>query len=372
MKNEHKNTLKIFIIFLVCYIQLINCELNIKIPPIEITVGKVNSSRTQIPKNYYNMAVCKPKVIYSKRDTLGDLFTGDIYHDTVFEIPPKDTYCIKSCKVAQTAMSLELFEYQIDKGYSIPLFINKVPIGLHDESTDKVSYKIGIPIGYREEQIDDKGMYNGRHFFYVYNHYKFNILYNEDYDYLSSSDKNDKKSYPSNQTTVKIVGATIMPFSIKSNQIVDKDTGDEINCSPTGDNKFNMMLEKKKIDIDDLSPITFTYDVVYTKSNIQYSSRWDHMLHSTDDKIHWRPIILSIVLIFVGTLWVLYIFLRSVDNDIIDYNIAVVKGDMFPVETSWKKVCFDVFRAPANRVILCSMIGTGVQVSFLLNFKFEL
>lgn len=326
---------------------------------IDITVGKINSTKTQIPKNFYIMDTCKPanhKDIVPQRDTIGELFTGDSYYPTKFFIGNSDisdSHCLTACEFTATKMGMEVYEFLIEREYTINYFINKIPIGLFDETTDTISYKIGIPIGYKEtvEKSYEEGgrlVTKKEEEYFLYNHYKIFIYYNEDQN-LINRDKSKT-----------IVGASILPMSIDN-------INEEIKCSPRGDFQYNNMLPKLKIEKGITKKMLMTYDVEYKKTNIKYSSRWDFMLMKEDDKIHWRPIVLSIILTFVASFWVLYVFLKSVDQDIINYNIQVIQGDLNTVEKNWKRVCYDVFRAPKNRIILCSMTGTGVQVRLFIN-----
>ncbi len=53
--------------------------------------------------------------------------------------------------------------------------------------------------------------------------------------------------------------------------------------------------------------------------------------------------------------------MRALKKDIEIYNSRVT-GEEFLDEFGWKQVCNDVFRKPANRMLLCALVGTGVQL----------
>ena len=106
--------------------------------------------------------------------------------------------------------------------------------------------------------------------------------------------------------------------------------------------------------------ITFTYDVVFEKSNLTLVSRWDNYLHLSSE-IHWFGLINSNLIILIFTLLIIFIFCRAIKKDIDLYNVRVT-GDDFIDEYGWKQVCNDVFRKPINNMLLSTFIGNGVQL----------
>ena len=329
----------------------------------KIQVGKINSPKTFIPKKYYKLPVCKPKDakdLLPLRDTIGDLFTGDSYYKSVFEIFKEETHCQTSCDpIKLNSFEIDQLKFLIDKEYEINFFIDSLPIGLHNSKIETDNFKVGIPIGYKDLVkkakypedlgIDEYYYLEDEYIYYIYNHYTFIIDYNEDTEFIDP-----------NKKVLRVVGASIEPLSIGNTYIEGKGYNSNCNFFKVG---FDLL---QQVISNDTSTIIYTYDITYRKSDIKYTSRWDHLLQSKDDYIHWKPIILSIVLILAGSLWVTFVFFRSVQTDIFNYNNTVLSGDFNPVETSWKQLCYDVFRPPVNRVILCSIIGTGVQVRFLI------
>lgn len=278
-----------------------------------ITVGKIFSTNTQIPYAFYEAGYCKiPNTKTSQiPDTIGELFTGDSYADSPF-FTTLNQKKKQACQMELSESQIKFIKYLIDKEYSLTFYIDKVPIGLGN--LGKVSYKDPIKIGYISE--------NGK---YVLNNYFEFTLYTNTY-------LEEKYNF---------VGGYVIPRSTK-----------HIN-------------EAFAVELSDNGPmvVDLYYSVFYHTSNIQYSSRWDSLIHSHEDVIHWRQILLSTVLILLAAIWVFIVFIRSVGQDIVNHNLQIVQGELYSTERNWKQLCYDVFRPPSNRTILCSLIGTGVQVS---------
>lgn len=327
-----------------------------------ITVGKMISTHTQIPKNYYDMEVCKPKNdsgdidLNPHRDTIGELFTGDTYYDTPFVISSmiNNSYCTEICSKNLSINAIHQMQNFIDKEYNINFFVDKLPLGLESEN-GKVTYKLGIPLGFREPKskkinseigLDEHISIENEYEYFIYNHYRIKLLYTKD------------------SLGTRVVGGSIFPMSISNSNITNDNQS--VLCSKIGDinqNKSFGFQTLKEVKKSETFKITFTYDVVYEETNIPFSSRWDHLLALEDDEIHWRPIILSLVITLLGALWVIYVFFSSVESDILNYNIQVLQGEFDPSNKSWKQLSYDVFRPPINRIALASFIGTGIQVS---------
>ena len=51
------------------------------------------------------------------------------------------------------------------------------------------------------------------------------------------------------------------------------------------------------LDVDTADLVTFTYDVVWSPSDVRWSSRWDSYLKMGEGKIHWFSIINSLMVV---------------------------------------------------------------------------
>ena len=63
----------------------------------------------------------------------------------------------------------------------------------------------------------------------------------------------------------------------------------------------------------------------------------------------------------------MYVMIR---RDIAQYNREEMEEDLEDAieETGWKLVHGDVFRPPKNYTLLCSFLGSGVQIFFMVRF----
>jgi transmembrane 9 superfamily protein 2/4 len=212
----------------------------------------------------------------------------------------------------------------------------------HTKQTD-VNYFEGIPLGKREK-LKDSDRY------IIYNHLHFKILINK---------IADKK--------FNIVGLSILPMSIKHNQTNPK-------CEKRYHKDFifkNTLKEQEILTDEENKTMLYTYDIVFEQSNITYASRWDHY-RSSDKGIHWTGILVSTLILFLLTSIVGILLTRTLKKDIENYNYQVVQIEDIDnvkniTENNWKQVSGDVFRPPrVNRMLLSSIIGTGMQLFLML------
>ena len=78
-------------------------------------------------------------------------------------------------------------------------------------------------------------------------------------------------------------------------------------------------------------------------------------------EIHWLSIINSFVLVLLLTGFLAIILMRVLKNDFSRYTRDVEAIEEDEEETGWKLVHGDVFRPPANPMLLSVLVGTGVQ-----------
>lgn len=188
----------------------------------------------------------------------------------------------------------------IDREYHVNFYLDQMPAGLNNTAhgDENVHYYTGIPIG----NITSLGHV-------IYNHYTFNVYYN-------TNPKDD---------TYTIVGFNIVPISLNNEE-------NNLKCAKKfKDYNSNFRdHEKQLLYISEQYPYTihFTYDVIFYKSNIPFSSRWDHYTHLHNDKIHWYGMVNSSLIIIIFSILVLFIFSRALKKDIDIYN-TVILGVIF-------------------------------------------
>merc|ERR1719229_1638925 len=110
--------------------------------------------------------------------------------------------------------------------------------------------------------------------------------------------------------------------------------------------------------------ILYTYDVVWTESDIRWASRWDTYLKMTGGQIHWFAILNSLLILLFLSGMVAMILLRTLHRDITQYN-EVATQEEAREETGWKLVHGDVFRRPRHSKLLVVSVGSGMQILFM-------
>jgi len=97
---------------------------------------------------------------------------------------------------------------------------------------------------------------------------------------------------------------------------------DVLKCAKNKENYNLNFYDVKKQTLR--NKIIFTYDVIFEKSDVSFSSRWDHYLYLDSDNIHWYNLINSSLVIIIISSVVVYIFLRAVKREIEIYNTVFI------------------------------------------------
>ena len=101
---------------------------------------------------------------------------------------------------------------------------------------------------------------------------------------------------------------------------------------------------------------------------MRWASRWDAYLAMGDVQIHWFSIVNSIVVVLFLSGILTMIIIRTLRRDIAAYNREELEEELDESieETGWKLVHGDVFRPPKHFTLLCSFLGSGVQIFFMV------
>lgn len=114
--------------------------------------------------------------------------------------------------------------------------------------------------------------------------------------------------------------------------------------------------------------MAYTYDVVWERSDVPWSRRWDVFLQvGADEDIHWFSIINSLMIVLFLTGMIAMILVRNLHRDIARYNAedAAAASEEAAEESGWKLVHADVFRPPAGffgPMFLSVFVGSGMQL----------
>ena len=311
---------------------------------INIQVGKLSSNNYIIPYSYNRLKICNLKRIKRAEDNLGEILTGeDLYVSEYTANINENKFCEVLCNNYFRKSTIRKIKRLIDRNYYSNWYVDKLPAGLiyynYDTKKTETNYFYGIPLGKKEK---DK--------YIIYNHLHFKILLNKIAD----------KKY-------NVVGLGILPMSMKHN-------GTNAICEKNYDENFNfksIVKEHEVLNTEEEQSILYTYDIVFEYSNITLASRWDHY-RSSDTKIHWTGIIISTLILIILTSIIAFLLTKIIKKDIENYNYQVVQmEDIDNIksinENNWKQVSGDVFRPPrVNKMLLSSIIGTGVQLFLML------
>jgi len=129
----------------------------------------------------------------------------------------------------------------------------------------------------------------------------------------------------------------------------------------------NLISEhKQKLELN--ANITFSYEVIWKKSDISFDDRFNKLLDASffKHKIHWFSIFNSFMMVIFLIGLVSMILLRTLRKDYARYSrdddcehLDLDLGD----EYGWKQINGEVFRPPFKSMLFSCLIGTGAQVA---------
>ena len=328
---------------------------------LKIGLGQLKSVETLLPfrPDYPGFFEIKNNKIIN--DNLGEIISGGKIVESNFIIKiNKNEYCKILDTKNLTKKNVDRAKWLIRHDYSYMFYLDKLSSSKSDydlfSNKSYTIYRGGIPLGFH---ILNNNFTNGKEEdnYYINNHFIFKILLHE----IPSNSVN--KSY-------EIVGFTTYPYSIQQDE-------NNLSCakyySKKSNDSYNDIIPNYVLSshlpqsIESNLDITFTYDVIFEKSNLTLVSRWDNYFHLSSE-IHWFGLINSNLIILIFTTLIIFIFCRAIKKDIDLYNIRVT-GDDFIDEYGWKQVCNDVFRKPIHCQILSSLIGNGVQLFSMIFYS---
>ncbi|CBY37016.1 unnamed protein product, partial [Oikopleura dioica] len=300
---------------------------------VEIRAVKMTSSKTQLPYEYYTLPFCLPiEGVNYQSLNLGEVLRGDRIVNTAYEVKMDEKV---NCKVMCTSElkqgDAEKIMQRVSEDYFVHLLADNLPAATRWElDDDLVQYEHGYKLGLFDADGNT----------YINNHLIINLKYSR------LEDDGDSPLY-------RIVGFDVLPHSVLEM------TDGECNL-PENDARFKVTKDTKQI--------TFSYSVKWEASDIVWASRWDSYLGMGDVQIHWFSIVNSIVVVLFLSGILTMIIIRTLRRDIAAYNREDLEEELDEAieETGWKLVHGDVFRAPEYPGLLCSFLGSGVQIFCML------
>ncbi|KAG6006979.1 hypothetical protein E4U21_006499 [Claviceps maximensis] len=275
-------------------------------------------------------------------ESLGSILFGDRIMTSPFDLRMlRNETCKSLCKVTYEGSMRSFINDRIYQGYNLNWLVDGLPAGqkIQDELTGTTFYSPGFALGdyqlSENETEDEKLTFN--------NHYEIWVEYHE-------VNRNPNK--------LRVVGVVVQPSS--------KAYKGEPDCS---DDISPLILK----DGDKTQDVHFSYSVFWRKSETAWATRWDKYLHVFDPKIHWFWLIDTAVIVVILVLTVVSILIRTLKKDIARYNrldsinlddlngTSVVE-DGVQEDSGWKLVHGDVFRTPAQPLLLSVLLGSGAQL----------
>ncbi|KAG5753257.1 hypothetical protein H9Q69_004855 [Fusarium xylarioides] len=266
-------------------------------------------------------------------ESLGSILFGDRIMTSPFElIMGKNETCKPLCEVKYTEKSVQFVKSRIEQGYSLEWLVDGLPAGQEvlDQLTGTTFYNPRFLLG--QDDKDDNILFN--------NHYEIAVEYHE-----VNKDPNQRR----------VVGVVVQPSS--------KEYGGKADCA----NHPPIVLSGGE------QHVSFSYSVIWRKSDTAWATRWDKYLHVFDPKIHWFWLIDTAIIVVILVLTVMSILVRALKKDIARYNrldqidlddfggTSVVE-DGVQEDSGWKLVHGDVFRTPSRPLLLSVLAGNGVQL----------
>jgi transmembrane 9 superfamily protein 2/4 len=318
--------------------------------PITAFVDVVESKKTQLPFEYYDLPTCpEPNEAIQKRfrqrKNLGARLTG---HGKTKMSPYQfltkvDKECTPLCTVTVGGKNLKWLRKLVDRQYTINLTLDQLPVLMRSRELD---YAVrSYPIGFKAAAATT-GLKKDEYFFY--NHLRFTVFYREE---------------PSEFEGVRIIGFDVHPVSIDhhgSNE-EGESYNDCVDMSPVNDPSSYLELRTGPTGED--MKIMYSYEVNWEQSDIPWADRWDvYLVGSPDDEVHYFAIVNSLMMVVMLVGAVATILIRTLKRDIAGYNEMQTLEEA-QEETGWKLVHGDVFRPPQNhQLLLCVLVGTGAQI----------
>ena len=321
----------------------------------------VNSKKTQVPFEFYDLPMCPPPPLttirkWKKRKNLGNRLQGVEQKPAPFIMKVKQSHgCKPICLVSISAAQLRHMRKLVERQYRVHLTLDQLPVLMRSKELNYAvrGYPVGFkaPPGFTGKETDE---------FYLYNHLKFTISYREG--------ANDFKG-------IRITGFDIYPVSF-AHQIGEAWT----ETSPVS--TFNGVCTTEVINDSstylalrtgaDKAPIKvlYSYEVEWVASDLVWADRWDvYLLGSPDDDIHYFAIVNSLMIVVFLTGAIATIMIRTLRKDIAGYNEMQTLEEA-QEETGWKLVHGDVFRPPETSPMLFSvLVGTGAQIGCAFFFS---
>ena len=252
--------------------------------------------------HYYSLPVCRPDKVEHRSLTLGEVLKGDRMAVAMYKIAFKKSVAdVELCTQNLNEEDMQSLRHAIEELYFFEFLVDDLPVR-------------GF-IGHLEEG----GFLPHKHKIHLWTHLDFNLEYN---------------------------GKEVISANVSSSGHDPKNLEDIKSYPHT---------------------LKFTYSVKWTETKASHADRVTKQKSSVffpkTLEIHWLSILNSCVLVFLLIGFVIIILMRVLRNDFARYNVndEEAMDEVDQDDYGWKIIHADVFRFPAQRSLLCSILGNGSQ-----------
>jgi transmembrane 9 superfamily protein 2/4 len=342
---------------------------------VKVRVNRLDSVRTQLPFDYYNLPFCQPEELRQQPEKMGEILRGDRIETSMYNVKTlTESSCNILCHGQYNADEMKQFADKIKDEYRAHWVVDNLPaayrLNLYTTDPDappeqQYSYERGFLIGfvggdltYLSHQAQRNAQAGVP---YINNHLRLVFKYH-----------NHENPETHEITGVRIVGFEVYPASVKHTYPGSKFNPERnsplTSCTPLNPiwKPHNLYPEQMMLSnvepqpVDNPGEIIWTYDVKWESSDIRWASRWDLYMYMGEDQVHWFSIVNSLLVVIFLSGMVAMIMIRALNNDILTYND--VDQEEMREETGWKLVHGDVFRPPRYINLLGSLVGSGCQI----------
>ncbi|MQM05917.1 hypothetical protein Taro_038738 [Colocasia esculenta] len=327
---------------------------------LSVKVNSLTSIDTEMPFTYYSLPFCKPQEgVRDSAENLGELLMGDRIENSPyrFRMYTNESDILLCRTDALSAADLALLRERIDQMYQVNLILDNLPAIRYTRKDDYVLRWTGYPVGIRVQDV-----------YYLFNHLKFRVLvhkYEETNVARVMGTGDAAEVIPAvagsdGPPGYMVVGFEVVPCSFQH----DAETAKNLKMYEKYPSKIQCEPTTVAMAVKENQPLVFSYEVEFVEMDIKWPSRWDAYLKMEGARVHWFSILNSLMVIAFLAAIVLVILLRTVRRDLTRYEELdkEAQAQMNEELSGWKLVVGDVFRAPDNPVLLCVMVGDGVQI----------
>ena len=94
---------------------------------VEVKVNKLTSTVTQLPRNYYDLAFCKPETLTYKVENIGEVLHGSMIQNSPYELYMGKSDFKVLCKADLTKAQAADFAKRIRQDYRVQMIMDNLP-----------------------------------------------------------------------------------------------------------------------------------------------------------------------------------------------------------------------------------------------------